>query len=570
MEENKFSLEEFSSKINAELNTVKDFCKRVGVNADELENALDQTEPVSLVFAGQYSAGKSTIIRALTHDPTIVSGLGVTTTETHCYNWNGLNVIDTPGICTGRYSDHDEKAQRAIANADMLVYVVTEDLFDDLIGNNFRRIIIDEKKADETFLVVNKMADCGNYEEIREIKRKDIAKVTAPYTPEDLHTSFIDTEEYLNSLRTSNEWMRKDSNFDDFIGKLNNFAADDGFRAKLTSPLYKAVYLLKEVKAGFDSENADLDTEKVIEVLRRRKKIISDSLRQAKSSSMAVAEEIISHIRDSEESAVKLVTSCKDQAEFESRLMRINDEIRNTVDSGLEKIGVELEKSCAECEEKIKEFQSGDFFRSIMVEFNLNSGNENQIAEKFLKSDAVSSSCKFLAANSVGDATKNGLLANSGSNIHTLILDSKNWLNSTFNAGIKLKPWQAVKMAKGINIAGKAIGVAGAVLQVFLQVKDDIDEEKHNDSIDKARSEIREQFENNITEIRSQTQKSIKEFLDENQNAWINGINADINKAESARSERHENENCADKLILECMSIIEEINTSARRKHEQY
>ena len=128
MEENKFSLEEFSSKINAELNTVKDFCKRVGVNADELENALDQTEPVSLVFAGQYSAGKSTIIRALTHDPTIVSGLGVTTTETHCYNWNGLNVIDTPGICTGRYSDHDEKAQRAIANADMLVYVVTEDL----------------------------------------------------------------------------------------------------------------------------------------------------------------------------------------------------------------------------------------------------------------------------------------------------------------------------------------------------------------------------------------------------------------------------------------------------------
>ena len=34
MEENKFSLEEFSSKINAELNTVKDFCKRVGVNAD--------------------------------------------------------------------------------------------------------------------------------------------------------------------------------------------------------------------------------------------------------------------------------------------------------------------------------------------------------------------------------------------------------------------------------------------------------------------------------------------------------------------------------------------------------
>ena len=88
----------------------------------------DSTSSIRLVFAGQYSAGKSSILKMLTGRTDIAIGAGITTQQAHTYNWNGIEVIDTPGIHTELRPDHDEISYEAIASADMLVFVVTNEL----------------------------------------------------------------------------------------------------------------------------------------------------------------------------------------------------------------------------------------------------------------------------------------------------------------------------------------------------------------------------------------------------------------------------------------------------------
>ena len=169
----------------------------------------DGNKPLSLVFAGQYSAGKSTILKALTGITDIDVGAGITTQKAHFYKWQGNQVVDTPGIHTTLRPDHDEISYQAIANADLLVYVVTKELFDDYIGQNFRKLLIDDKKAAEMVLVVNKMGDVGNDPEMRAIKLQDLAKVTRPFKPEDLHTVCIDAESYLESHEESDPEIKQ-------------------------------------------------------------------------------------------------------------------------------------------------------------------------------------------------------------------------------------------------------------------------------------------------------------------------------------------------------------------------
>lgn len=140
-------------------------------NMREQLPAAGDDAPLSLAFAGQYSAGKSTLISALTKQDDIAIGAGITTEETHRYQWNGVVIIDTPGIHTSVRPDHDATAYDAIAGADLLVFVITNELFDDHIAGYYRRLTVDHDKGHESILVVNKMgrhAD-GNTAESRAV-----------------------------------------------------------------------------------------------------------------------------------------------------------------------------------------------------------------------------------------------------------------------------------------------------------------------------------------------------------------------------------------------------------------
>ena len=210
------------------LNTTEETFKKFKLDTSNLpKHVYENTEPLSLVFVGQYSAGKSTILKALTGIETIATGEMITTQNTHEYNWNNLTVIDTPGIHTSLRPDHDEISYKAIVNADILIYVVTHELFDSYIGENFRKLLFEKNKANETILIVNKMATVGNTIENRNIKLENLKIVTNPYSPEDLRTCFIDAESYIDSLEEEDNEISTElferSNYVDLVSTINDF-----------------------------------------------------------------------------------------------------------------------------------------------------------------------------------------------------------------------------------------------------------------------------------------------------------------------------------------------------------
>ena len=104
--------------------------------------------------------------------------------------WIGIEVVDTPGIHTAKRPDHDAITYRAIAEADLIIFVCTAEGFSQNLGEHFRKLLVEKGKGNEMMLVFNKMEDSlyGNtVEGQQEFFERDVKPVISPeYTAEDL------------------------------------------------------------------------------------------------------------------------------------------------------------------------------------------------------------------------------------------------------------------------------------------------------------------------------------------------------------------------------------------------
>ncbi|WP_210407188.1 GTPase, partial [Hydrocoleum sp. CS-953] len=119
---------------------------------------------IKVAFVGQYSAGKSTIISALTGKRDIKIDADIATDKTTNYDWNSIKIIDTPGLFTER-QEHDEITYEAIKKADLLVFCLTYMLFDSVTVENFKKLAYDKGYRWKMMLVINKMSDEAGEEE---------------------------------------------------------------------------------------------------------------------------------------------------------------------------------------------------------------------------------------------------------------------------------------------------------------------------------------------------------------------------------------------------------------------
>jgi len=193
---------------------------------------------LNLVFAGQYSAGKSSLIKMLTGIEHIKIGAGVTTDVVTQYQHKSLNIWDTPGILAGECEQHDAQALEAIAKADLLVYVITNELFDDVVGAAFRNLCFNQGRAKEMMIVINKFeSDSAD----KETKIAGITQVLEPKIPEDFPIVFTDAQSFFDSLDEEDEQERQEllalSNAEGFTKAIDGFVAQRGLYARLTTPL---------------------------------------------------------------------------------------------------------------------------------------------------------------------------------------------------------------------------------------------------------------------------------------------------------------------------------------------
>ena len=204
-------------------------------NWQELENTLkqkDADECLRIAVCGQYSAGKSTLVHALTNDDTIAIGQDVTTDKVKEYNWNGLKIADTPGIYAGR-EDHDALSKEYIRKADLLIYMITIQGFTREIGNNFKSLVQGEY-ADKTMLLMNKRNQEPAENEPNWIRdTRDF--LGGEEQLKKFYFTIVDIEDYLIGKKEHEDILVAESHFDEFIEKLNRFISERELMGKVTS-----------------------------------------------------------------------------------------------------------------------------------------------------------------------------------------------------------------------------------------------------------------------------------------------------------------------------------------------
>lgn len=559
----KFLIDTWTQRSNQLLQRANQLIQQLEGDPKQLPaNIYDGTKPLSLVFAGQYSAGKSTILKALTGIQAIDVGEGITTQQAHFYDWQGNQVVDTPGIHTTLRPDHDEISYQAIAEADLLVYVVTSELFDDYIGQNFRKLLIADKKAAEMVLVVNKMSRCGNTPEMRAIKLQDLAKVTRPYKPEELHTVCIDAQSYLKSQEKSDpkrkQTLIERSNFDEFIATLNKFIIERGLAGRLTTGIYRLRESLIKIMQAYLPSSGDADVDALEEHLIQEKQLYLQSQNNIEFSVQGLVAQTSEKICSLGRTLAEEIINCSSESEAKTALEHANHQIQQFIADCQQQIQNKITQEGKNCLSQIELMQNNDFSVTLQANLSNKQNNNSQILAQI--ADYSNIAGKTITTNAQGtNAALSGLKAVSGSNIHKAVLEVGHFFNHTF------KPWEALKYTQWLKTAGTALSVAGIVLSVAGQIYSDQKEEEQQQALRRCREDIRASFNSVANEFVAHMRTTLQTYFGESYQEPIKQIDSQLASITHIRAQNSRTCQELTELLQDCLDLIDEIHQACSR-----
>ena len=472
---------------------------------------------IRLVFAGQYSSGKSSIIKALTGRNDIPTGAGITTDRVQDYDWTGVVITDTPGIHTSIRPDHDEDSYRAISEADLLVFVISNELFDEHIGQEYRKLTVDQDKGHETIVVVNKMdrhAD-GNSPESRMILEEALRQPLEPFTSEEMRLTFIAAESAMEAVEEADpeisEMLQAQGNISALVESLNRLVNEKGLSAKHTTRLYTARQVLSEALETVPSGDPDADA--LLLVYNQNIRAITQSaatIRGEVGLAITKAKDLIRNAGDEVNDTLEAEGGDKaERRATETAEIRVKEAVEE-LDSSI--AGIMLD-ALPELENRLEQMRQGDLHQSIAVKLGepdrgTDWGRGMRVIQ-FLASRLGETAATIATSNAALRAGITGLGRFSGSQGHTAILA----IGHTF--GHSFRPWQAVRLTQTIGRAAVVLSVASAVLDIALEIKEQRDEERREREALEARQNIRAEFDRIAAQVEREAWNSTESFIGE-------------------------------------------------------
>lgn len=519
---------------------------------------LSSDKSVNLVFAGQYSAGKSSIMKVLTGREDIAIGAGITTEKTHTYDWGGITVVDTPGVHTQLRPDHDEITYRAIAGADLLVFVVTNELFDSHLAKHFRNLAIERDKAHEMMLVVNKMRRCakGNSQEAQNVIREDLRKVLAPFTPEDLRTTFIDAEAALESkTETDGEIAKillKKSGVDGFTQELNRFVREKGLSSRYTTALYGLEQILQEALASESTGDKDIDA--LEELLLQRRRALLDTQDRIPRAVEGEIQNASSQIRQEGRKVADMIYGSADQKAVDQELQAAQDRVQNLAEQLEKSVQVVIGKHMKALDDRVGDIANSELAKELLPRLvhRIEQASISPEAMKNLKkaSDISSKLGEFLVRNSF--TPKTGTLGGlfklnqySGTATHGAVKAIGKFFGKSF------KPWEAVKWTRTVANVGRVFAVAGTVLTFVLQIKEDADAAQLEVDLRESRSAVRSGFNDAAHVIEMHFDKATQSFVSSAISSEIENVDSQLDELRNLQQTRSD-------LFQNLLGLLEE------------
>lgn len=227
--------------------------------ADGLAGRIDPRlhDQPRLVFTGQYSSGKSTLIKALTNGVAqVVIDSDIATDTVTPYDWDGwVTLIDTPGVQTG-IDRHDALAESAIAAADLVMFVLTPDLFDDAGIAHLRHVANDLGKRDQLLVV---LTEANTMHAAPGIRERAVRAALGPTDNTKMPFVECDAKDFLRSLDLADAPERQAayatrSNLHAVREAINQITARHGDLARYQQPLQNISALATEAQALITSD----------------------------------------------------------------------------------------------------------------------------------------------------------------------------------------------------------------------------------------------------------------------------------------------------------------------------
>lgn len=515
----KFEAANYANRINECKEELLTLYRQNGLEqqAEELEKRLNEctsSEKIKVVFVGPYTAGKSTMVSALTGNKSIKIDSDIATGEVTSYDWSGISLTDTPGLYTEN-PEHSQLAIQAIRESDLLVYCITSDLFNQYTKDDFIRWAFEENYANKLFLVINKMSkEYGEYERLTESYTISLNKALAPHSIDEFPHCFVDAKDYKDGVENDDRELIELSHFENFIKQLNDFIAQKGHLGKLDKPVGIIKDSISEVllNASDNEQNRSyfaLLTRIEKKVEQRRKQISIDArnvIRRGLTPIVSKGTELssligIEDVNFTEDDTKELISSC-----CESINADLQELTENCVNELKDDISVVLNSETASfffnyVEVKSKEKSFIFATKESKVSRAQFDGINNVVSEITGRTISLAGADKaagfFMKA---GEA--------SGSQLHNAVKFIGGKLGHSF------KPWEAVKIAKNIGNVAKVLGPVTSVIGFIFNVKEVVDDHSKAKQIQQSQIAFRQSFKDIADDIEAEYLGQLNELFD--------------------------------------------------------
>ena len=345
-------------------------------------------------------------------------------------------------------------------------------------------------------------------------------------------------------------------NFDDLVNALNEFVAQRGMASRLTTPLYQLRDALEKALALQNESSGDQDVDALKEKCLRERSILQEAMSNIRQIVKQIYRRAANDIREEGRRLAEDIQGCKsnDEAEEMAKLAS------NRVDEIAEQCAIDTReaiKSQAEkCQGELDEFYSTDLVVNLQLRLSEKRNAGNPLIINLVQPELFARGSQRILKGTLGDAAANGLRRGSGSEVHNLVLEVGHFF------GHKFKPYEALKWTSRIELAGKALGIFGVVLDLGLQVKDDIDQARIDKERRSNRDAIRSAFNRIADEHETRYGAELRKLLHESEvfQPKVDALSQQIMSIEQLQIERSAT---SKKLLIaseECNGLIRDIH----------
>lgn len=427
-------------------------------------------ETVRLVLTGQFSSGKSSLIKALTDgaaEPLIDAD--VATDEITQYDWDGaVTLVDTPGVQSG-LREHDELALAAVGDSDLILFVGTINMFDDAAREFLRTIVRDGRRVDQTLVVFTHAGTA----EVADSILADEVRSALGLEQDRLRFVAVDSEDYMESLEPGpySDDLREASGIDRLRSEINALSENKGDLARARQPLQLARDIAQQAIELYLDEPIDRDALQTVNAelaaVTERRRVIDVAIDRERRTFMDACLNDVVHFVDGRLAGEDGASSQEELAAASERVARKLDAhatqwveaMRNILEDELARLGNHLAEISerphavallSELDELAPPVANAPAISSWRGRAHPRAGRVTGKAWAGLVQEQLA---VVRNAFPPGDGVR-GIRGAAGGAGHGLVLD----LGHAF--GAKFKPWQAVRIAAYV---GKAAAVLDAL-----------------------------------------------------------------------------------------------------------